>query len=234
MKEKIDEIIPKDRKLQHFFKWLKQKSLSVKNQDQVPFRLSAIRSLYFDREVDRFSNSMRARVSSLFKCAYALEPTAYFGSNNALDIDSAVYFFVVFARQPKFLRSCTLDPAIELEPELKQELEKLKDEIPEIPNDEILNEEISEDEENGKKSQKFNNWFKTDFLNWLKQITRITIKYRNIGHNWEFNEEDKTRLRHYYDANKLLVDCLNSSRNLSPTIKAHIEETFLLPINQEN
>jgi predicted NACHT family NTPase len=56
MKEKIDEIIPKDRKLQHFFKWLKQKSLSVKNQDQVPFRLSAIRSLYFDREVDRFSN----------------------------------------------------------------------------------------------------------------------------------------------------------------------------------
>ena len=156
---------------------------------------------------------MRARVSSLFKCAYALDKTSYFGSNNALDIDSAVYFFVVFADKPKLIRSCTLDAVLELKPDLKQQLEKLKDEI---PNDE-------------EKEEKFNNWFKTDFPNWFEQVKMVTIKYRNIGQNWELGEESKTRLRQYYDANKLLVDCLNSSRNLSPTIRAHIEETFLLP-----
>ncbi len=62
----------------------------------------------------------------------------------------------------------------------------------------------------------------------------VTIKYRNIGHNWQFTEEYKSQLRQYYDANKLLVDCLNSSRNLSSTTRAHIEETFLLPIDRAN
>ncbi|MEG4147459.1 NACHT domain-containing NTPase [Microcoleus sp. Pol12B5] len=229
MKEQIDKIIPQNDQFQKFFGWLKQKSLSVKNQDQVPFRLATVRSWYFAREVDRFSNSMREPVSSLFKCAYALEQTVYFGSNNALDLDSAVYFFVVFADKPKVIRSCALDAVLELKPELKQKLEKLKDEIPELPNDEIAEDEISEDEENKEKSQKFNNWFGNDFSRWFDQVKFVTTESRNIGHDWQFNEEYKTRLRQYYDANKLLVDCLNSSRNRSPTIRAHIEETFLLP-----
>lgn len=225
MKEQVDKIIPNDKKLQPFFTWLKQKTLSVKNQDQVLLKLATVRSLYFAREVDRFSHSMREPVSSLFKCAYALEPTAYFGSNNALDIDSAVYFFVVFAERPKVIRSCTLAPVLELKPELKQKLEKLQYQIPnEIPNDKENEEEIN----------KFNDWLEKDFPSWFEQVTMITITYRNVGHNWELSEESKSQLRQYYDANKLLVDCLNSSRNISPTIRARIEETFLLPIDRAN
>ena len=186
MKEQVDKLIPNDKKLHQFFTWLKQKSLSVKNQDQVPFRLATVRSLYFAREVDRFSNSMREPISSLFKCAYALEPTAYFGSNNALDIDSAVYSFVVYWSKPQIISCCTL----------------------------------------------FDTWLNTDFNNWLYRLKIKTIMYCNIGHNWEFSEECKSQLRQYYDANKFLVDCLNSSRNISPTMRAHIEETFLLPIDQ--
>jgi hypothetical protein len=37
-------------------------------------------------------------------------------------------------------------------------------------------------------------------------------------------------LRKYYDANKLLVDCLNSGCNVSPAVRQEIEETLLLPI----
>lgn len=231
MKEQVDKLIPNDKKLHQFFTWLKQKSLSVKNQDQVPFRLATVRSLYFAREVDRFSHSMRDPVSSLFKCAYALEPTAYFGNNNAIDIDSAVYYFVVFAEQPKLIRSCTLDAVLELKPELKQKLEKLQYQIP----DEILY-EISDDvsQENENKIDKLNNWFDNDFQNWLDEVKVVTTEERNIGHNWQFAEEYKSQLRQYYDTNKLLVDCLNSSRNISPTMKAHIEETFLLPIQRAN
>ena len=186
MKEQVDKLIPNDKKLHQFFTWLKQKSLSVKNQNQVPFKLATVRSLYFAREVDRFSNTMRKPVSSLFKCAYALEPTAYFGSNNALDIDSAVYSFVVYWSKPQIISCCTL----------------------------------------------FDTWLNTDFNNWLYRLKIKTIMYCNIGHNWEFSEECKSQLRQYYDANKFLVDCLNSSRNISPTMRAHIEETFLLPIDQ--
>ncbi len=142
MKEQVDRIITKDKKMQQFFTWLKEKSLSVKNQDQVSLKLATVRSLYFAHEVDRFSNTMRERMPHFFKCAYALEQTVHFGSNNALDIDSVVYFFVVYARQPKDIRFCTLDDVLKLKPDLKQKLEKLKDEIPEIPSDEISDDEI--------------------------------------------------------------------------------------------
>jgi predicted NACHT family NTPase len=220
MKEQVDKIIPNDRNSQQFFTWLNHKSLSVKNQDKVPFKLATVRSLYFAHEVDRFSHRIRERVPSLFKCAYALEPTAYFGNNNALDIDSAVYFFVVFASEPKRIRSHTLDAVLDLKPELKQKLEKLQYEIPN---------EIPDDREN---EEQFNKWFETNFSSWFKQVETTTIKYRNIGNDWQFSEEYKSQLRQYYDANKLLIDCLNSSRNISPTIIAHIEDTFLLPLNQ--
>ena len=244
MKEQVDRIITKDKKMQQFFTWLNQKSLSVKNQDQVSFKLATVRSLYFAHEVDRFSNTMRERRPHLFKCAYALEKTVHFGSNNALDIDSVVYFFVVYAGNPKDIRFCTLDDVLKLKPDLKQKLEQLKDEIPEIPSDEISDDEIPDNQkseqekkkenEDKEKWEKFNNWLENDSCKWSEQVKMVTIKYRNIGHNWQFTEEYKSQLRQYYDANKLLVDCLNSSRNLSPTTRAHIEETFLLPIERAN
>ncbi|MEG5036284.1 NACHT C-terminal helical domain 2-containing protein, partial [Microcoleus sp. AT3-D2] len=54
---------------------------------------------------------------------------------------------------------------------------------------------------------------------------------RNIGRNWIFSEQQKSLLRKYYDANKLLVDCLiNSGCNVSPAVRQEIEETLLFPI----
>jgi predicted NACHT family NTPase len=55
------------------------------------------------------------------------------------------------------------------------------------------------------------------------------IEHRNIGHNWQFSKEQRELLRQYYDANKLLVDCLNSSCNVTPAVRSQIEETLLLP-----
>jgi predicted NACHT family NTPase len=56
------------------------------------------------------------------------------------------------------------------------------------------------------------------------------IEYRNIGHDWQFSDEQKERLQQYYDANKLLVDCLNSDCYVSREVRLEIEETLLLPI----
>jgi hypothetical protein len=56
------------------------------------------------------------------------------------------------------------------------------------------------------------------------------IEHRNIGHNWQFSKEQIGLLRQYYDANKLLVDCLYNASNVTPVVRSHIEETLLLPI----
>lgn len=56
------------------------------------------------------------------------------------------------------------------------------------------------------------------------------IEHRNIGHDWQFNEQQKELLKQYHDANKLLVDCLNSDCYVSQEVRREIEDTLLLPI----
>jgi hypothetical protein len=58
----------------------------------------------------------------------------------------------------------------------------------------------------------------------------LIIKHQNIGHNWDLNPEQKQLLQCYCDANKLLVDCLNSGCMVSDRVREEIEETLLLPI----
>jgi hypothetical protein len=56
------------------------------------------------------------------------------------------------------------------------------------------------------------------------------IEYRNIGHDWQFNEEQEQLLGQYYEANQLLVKCLNlPDIFVSSKVRQEIEETLLLP-----
>jgi predicted NACHT family NTPase len=71
---------------------------------------------------------------------------------------------------------------------------------------------------------------KAEFLNWVKEMRVVMIEHRNIGHDWQFSDSQKERLQKYYDANKLLVDCLNSDCYVSREVRQEIEETLLLPI----
>ncbi len=65
---------------------------------------------------------------------------------------------------------------------------------------------------------------------WIKQLRAVMIQHRNIGHDWQFSEQQKELFKEYYDANLLLLDCLNSSCTVTPTVRQEIEGTLLLPI----
>ena len=57
------------------------------------------------------------------------------------------------------------------------------------------------------------------------------IKNRNIGHvTGNIRGAQKKLLKQYYDANRLLVDCLNSDCYISREVRQEIEDTLLLPI----
>jgi hypothetical protein len=78
----------------------------------------------------------------------------------------------------------------------------------------------------------FETWFQAKGQAWLQQLANVMsrIQRRNISDSWQFNEQQKQRLRQYYDVNRLLVDCLNNSSDVSPEVRSHIEDTLLLPI----
>ena len=58
----------------------------------------------------------------------------------------------------------------------------------------------------------------------------MIIEHRNIRHDWQFSDAQIKRLQQYYNANELLVDCLNSDCYVSRDVRQEIEETLLLPI----
>lgn len=47
--------------------------------------------------------------------------------------------------------------------------------------------------------------------------------------NWQFSEQQKKTLKQYYDANKLLADCLTNAHYITRSVREEIENTLLLP-----
>jgi hypothetical protein len=101
--------------------------------------------------------------------------------------------------------------------ECQQSLQKLRDQLPDPDYDD---------------EKKFNAWWRDDSLTWIEQLGIFMIEHRNIRLDLQLqlSIEQWQLLHEYYDANRLLVDCLNSSYQVSNKFRSHIEDTILLPI----
>ncbi|MEG4943461.1 NACHT C-terminal helical domain 2-containing protein [Microcoleus sp. F4-D5] len=75
-------------------------------------------------------------------------------------------------------------------------------------------------------------WWRVNNQDWTDQFTALLSDHRNLGHDWQFTDSQKQLLQQYYDANKLLIDCLNRGCNVSPEVREEIEKTLLLPKNE--
>lgn len=59
------------------------------------------------------------------------------------------------------------------------------------------------------------------------------IRDRNIGHDWQFTQEDKQRFLEYVDANNLILDCLENKNNyITRGVREEIESTLYLPFEK--
>ena len=126
---------------------------------------------------------------------------------------------VKFSYKPAAVRAFYLDLdldrslSLSLDPELKNLLQKLREQLP-----------------SRQDWQEFQKWWLANGKAWCEELREVMIKYRNIGHDWQFTDKQKELLKQYYDANKLLVDCLNSDCYVSREVRQQIEDTLLLPI----
>ena len=73
-------------------------------------------------------------------------------------------------------------------------------------------------------------WWRDEGKAWTDQLRELIVKHQNVGHSWAFTPEQKELLECYCYANKLLIDCLNSSCVVSNEVREAIENTLLLPI----
>ncbi len=89
-----------------------------------------------------------------------------------------------------------------------------------------LNNEFPDPDQNQKR---FEAWWQKNYQAWSEQLRTTIIHYRDINHPWQFSPEQQRSLQRYYDANQLLLDCLNSNSEVTGAIRKEIEATLLLP-----
>jgi predicted NACHT family NTPase len=223
MKERVDALVTPDEKLQQFLAWVNQKSLSV----QLPYTSASIRAFYFCLDNDIFYSLFLSHPFDLADalgmddtCNYSLSKKDACVFKNVILLDHFLQLTLDFGCSSSFSPNHALVRGLEdilnheLEPELKQSLERLKDELPN-PNQE---------------NEGFQVWWTANGQTWGEKLRTVMIKYRNIGHDWQFGWEQREALEQYYDANWLLVECLNSDCYVSREVRQEIEDTLLLPI----
>ncbi|MEG4342687.1 NACHT domain-containing NTPase [Microcoleus sp. A003_D6] len=217
MKQQVDGMVANDENLQQFLVWVNQKSLSV----DFPYKPAAVRFFYFSLlpclELALNRNPERFLDAALYLAVkHTFDPAVQLTLDLVLDL--AILPVLDSAIDPALSLAHDILLVSVVEPELMQALEELKKQLPLPDGDKEI----------------FRQWWQANGEVWTRQLRQIIISYRNIGHDWRFSEQQKSLLRKYYDANKLLVDCLKIGCNVSPAVRQEIEETLLLPIAKIN
>ncbi|WP_414581673.1 NACHT domain-containing protein [Scytonema sp. PCC 10023] len=78
--------------------------------------------------------------------------------------------------------------------------------------------------------EKCKKWWQVTGKEWHEKLRLLIAAYRYIEIGWKVNENQQMFLQLYYDANKVIIDCLNATDRVSNEVKDEIEETLLLPI----
>jgi predicted NACHT family NTPase len=204
MKQQIDALVTQDPYLQEYLAWASQKS-----QDNPPSTTKPATERIFYSAVTRLPY-----VASHFALASSLDQGLVLDA--ALE-DLAGYCTIDGSKDFAFVHVCgdALDQMLGavLDLGFHKSLQQLSDRLP---------------NHNYTKAS-FEEWCQQNYTTWLKELEQAIATHRHISHHWEFNPEQKQLLQSYYDANQLLLDCLNNNVEVTASIRNEIEATLLLP-----
>ena len=222
MKECVDRILIHDNNLQAFLTWVEQKTNSV----QCNHKNVAVRAFY--SSVAFRAIRLGTQKTSLIALLFGIDNSTSKGNlDNSLELDYALAHVLNLSQFPDYIEYTsdnfslaktidyaygkTIDYAYGLSDHVLQQV--LKNDSPHPDED----------------FRQFCNWWKTNYEQWTKELRQVCIDHRNIGHDWQFTKEQIKLLNQYYEANLLLVECINRS-DISEQVREEIESTLLLPV----
>jgi predicted NACHT family NTPase len=203
MKQQIDALVAQDDYLQEFLTWASQKSRTIPTQAKD----ATVRAFYL-------ALSRTPHIASHFALASTLDQGMFLDA--ALDdllLECAIDGSQDFAHIHACGDAMSNILGIVLDVGLHKSLQQLSDQFP----------------NSSQTQQRFELWSQTNYSAWAEQVKKTVINYRNINHEWQFSPEQQQVLQRYYDANKLLLDCLHSNCEVTAAIRQEIEATLLLP-----
>jgi len=212
MKQQVDALVSADETLQPFLNWVAEKSLEVKT----PYKPAAVRAFYLSLALPP-----NHRLASDQTLALAIDRNlaGNLGGDVALDLALVHALGVALALTPElaYNRMSALRLALDLNhltgvEVINDSLKQLKNQL---PNPDANPETIKQ-------------WWQGNGQDWASQLRSVMIGHRNIGHEWHLSDASQQLVEQYANASQLLVECLNSNCQLTPTVRQTIEEKLLL------
>jgi predicted NACHT family NTPase len=207
MKDECDRLLADDQQLQSLLQWVKQKSESA----QVPDRIQSVRAFYLTLG-RAIAQSVPLNLANVLARILVLDLDLC--QNRNLNINLA--FDLARALEAKDGEDLGLD--LELDLSLAQEYAQ---EMPDPDLANALTELIATCPEDMDSDLKWEHW--------ANNLRQQAIASRNIGQVWDFKSDQLENLRQYCEANRLLVECLESDCYVHQPIRQAIEQSLLLP-----
>ncbi|WP_242018452.1 NACHT domain-containing protein [Pseudanabaena sp. FACHB-1998] len=207
MKEQCDRLLASDLPLQTLLQWVKLKAESI----QVGDRIRSVRAFYLTlgRAIAQSSPMNLANV-----LARILALDLDLCQNRNLNLELA--FDLARALETKDGEDLRLD----LELDLSLALEYAQ-EMPDLSLAKALVELINTCPDDADSDSKWQEW--------ANNLRQQAIAHRNIGQDWNLTSSQLDILRQYCDANRLLVECLESDCYVRQPVRQAIEQSLLLP-----
>lgn len=207
IKLEIDEFLAENRKLQDFLQWINSKTNGINISDKP----SVIRAFYLKPMLAPIRNH---------NLAHAIDPKLIkkvkpvFHGDIICVFDDSCKIILIFGCDQGSYHG--LD--IPLNSDLRNNLEIMEKEIPGLYFIDVSMENVDQ--------------LRRARASWIERLRKLTTKNPNSGYAWQLNESQDAILTQYYNANRLLIDCLNNTCSVSSTVKQEIEEGLLLPISE--
>ncbi|PZV28271.1 MAG: signal transduction protein [Snowella sp.] len=216
MKQAVDQLLAEDERLQEYLQWLKAKADSLEEEytakdiEQITERFSFL--AYIKSNQPKIRHLYLYLEFQLDLGLDYLDLHLYLEFSLCLYLDLDLFLLLSLSLDQKFTNLLNKIPPSQIL--LKEELQSLFAERPDPQN-----------------KEPFKQWQKENGKAWAEQLRQIMITHRNIGHDWQFNWQQKDLLEQYHTANILLMECLGREAVIDRGVRAEIENTLFLPIS---
>ncbi|MBW4645914.1 MAG: NACHT domain-containing NTPase [Goleter apudmare HA4340-LM2] len=213
MKQHVNTLVSKNANLQNFLSWVSQKFCAV----SASYNPASVRAFYFTIALppehplacnQSLAMSLDHQIAGNLSDDLALD----LALTHALGVSLAIRADIFGQRFSALSLALDLEPLLQTQPSLHKSLQDLRNQLPSVSQ--------------GKEALKI--WWQTHGETWTQKLRNLMISDRLIGHIWHFNQDEWLYLQQYWDANQLLVDCLNVAGNVTPTVKQAIENSLFV------
>ncbi|MFQ4142855.1 NACHT domain-containing NTPase [Chlorogloeopsis sp. ULAP02] len=213
MKQQIDTLANSNLKLYNFLIWLEQKSSTI----SASYHPASIRAFYFTLNLpidhplaknQTLSVSLDRHLTGKLTVDLALDLALV----HALGVSLKMSDNIFCQRLSTIKLALDLQDLLQEYPSLEKSLQQLQSELPYSYADKIALKE----------------WWQANGETWTLKLQNLIVSDRQICQDWQFNEKEWQLLQQYWDANKLLLDCLNHASNVANSTIKSIEKTLFL------